>query len=180
MIAVTPTLNKDSVSAWARSFLNDPSAVVLDTETTGLYGEIIEMAVVSTTGEILINERFRPSLDVEPGALKVHGLTKEVLSRESTFAERWPAISEVIANASSLAIYNHTFDVERIEFTCGLYNLQYVPRRTRCVMRRYAIWVGQWDSRKKDYRWHPLKGGDHSALGDCLATIDLIKTMGAE
>src|SRR2546428_5639020 len=39
---------------WAREVLADPHAVVLDTETTDLYGEIIEIAVLTMQGEVLL------------------------------------------------------------------------------------------------------------------------------
>ena len=42
-------------------------------------------------------------------------------------------------------------------------------------MLQYAQFVGQWNDQYGNYRWHKLRGGDVTALGDCLATLDLIR-----
>jgi hypothetical protein len=43
-------------------------------------------------------------------------------------------------------------------------------------MRRYAAYVGE-PSKRGGYRNQKPTGGDHSALGDALATLRLIKEM---
>ena len=45
-------------------------------------------------------------------------------------------------------------------------------------MRRYAAYVGE-PSKRGGYRSQKLPGGDHSALGDALATLRLIEEMAA-
>jgi DNA polymerase-3 subunit epsilon len=45
-----------------------------------------------------------------------------------------------------------------------------------CAMRRYAAYVGE-PSKRGGYRSQKLPGGDHSALGDALATLQLIEEM---
>jgi DNA polymerase-3 subunit epsilon len=45
-------------------------------------------------------------------------------------------------------------------------------------MRRYAAYVGE-PSKRGGYRSQKLTGGDHSALGDALATLRLIEEMAA-
>jgi DNA polymerase-3 subunit epsilon len=47
-----------------------------------------------------------------------------------------------------------------------------------CAMRRYAAYVGE-PSKRGGYRSQKLTGGDHSALGDALATLRLIEEMAA-
>ena len=47
-----------------------------------------------------------------------------------------------------------------------------------CAMRRYAAYVGE-PSKRGGYRSQKLPGGDHSALGDALATLRLIEEMAA-
>jgi DNA polymerase-3 subunit epsilon len=44
-------------------------------------------------------------------------------------------------------------------------------------MLQYAEWFGEWNSYHQSFRWQKLQGGDHSALGDCFATLELIKRM---
>jgi DNA polymerase III subunit epsilon len=47
-----------------------------------------------------------------------------------------------------------------------------------CAMRRYAAYVGE-PSKPGGYRSQKLPGGDHSALGDVLATLRLIEEVAA-
>jgi DNA polymerase-3 subunit epsilon len=44
-------------------------------------------------------------------------------------------------------------------------------------MIKHAEWVGEWDDYHRSFRWQKLQGGDHSALGDCLATLEIIKKI---
>jgi DNA polymerase-3 subunit epsilon len=48
-----------------------------------------------------------------------------------------------------------------------------------CAMRRYAAYVGE-PSKRGGYRSQKLPKGDHSALGDALATLRLIEEMATE
>jgi DNA polymerase-3 subunit epsilon len=49
-----------------------------------------------------------------------------------------------------------------------------------CAMQRYAEWYGEWNDYFGSFRWQRLEGGDHSALGDCRATLELIRKMAGE
>jgi DNA polymerase-3 subunit epsilon len=44
-------------------------------------------------------------------------------------------------------------------------------------MLKHAEWVGEWNDYHGSFRWQKLVGGDHSALGDCLATLETIRKM---
>ena len=46
-------------------------------------------------------------------------------------------------------------------------------------MRHYARFVGEPAKRGGGYRPQKLPGGDHTALGDALATLRLIERMAA-
>jgi DNA polymerase III subunit epsilon len=46
-----------------------------------------------------------------------------------------------------------------------------------CAMRQYATFVGERSKRGGGYRLQKLPGGDHTALGDALATLRLIERM---
>ena len=39
------------------------------------------------------------------------------------------------------------------------------------------LYAGQWDDYYQNYRWQRLPEGDHSALGDCRATLEVIRRM---
>ncbi len=92
--------------------------VVLDTETTGLEVEqqhrVIEIGCVELFNRRLTGRTYHqylnPQRDIDVGAQQVHGLTREKLAREPTFAQVQPAFLEFIGDAE-LIIHNAAFDV---------------------------------------------------------------------
>lgn len=160
---VTP----DPVPAIApRDLLARPSGdvLILDTETTGFTGEIIELAIINLNGDVLYQSRFKPSLMVEAAAILVHGLTYDKLRHEPLFTDQHPLIRDVLAKASVHLAYNAPFDVARLDFTCNHYRLAPLPLRPLCLMKLRGQRL-------------PLKGGDHSALGDCRKALELLKEL---
>lgn len=160
---------------WARQLLDGGDFIIMDTETTGLEGEIVELAIIDASGRALFNGRFNPLTPVEPEAAAIHGLTDEVLASERPFPEAYKEVAGILTGASVVVIYNAAFDDGRLQDTCELHNLPVIEYRSACAMEEYAAFVGE--LRGGGFRWQPLPGGDHSALGDCRATLDLIHHM---
>lgn len=172
--------DRESAIAWANYVLANPDGVLfLDTETTGLGGEVIELAITDVAGNVLFDSRFRPRLEIEEGAAAVHGLTAEMLANEPTWADRYEELRALLVNARVVLIFNAYFDVGRIWFTCRTHNLDTFMFNTECVMLRYAQFCGEWSRHRGSYRWQPLPGGDHSALGDCRAAAEVVRSMAA-
>lgn len=46
-----------------------------------------------------------------------------------------------------------------------------------CAMQWYSQWVGEWNDYHGNYKWQKLPGGNHTAYGDCLATLLVIEKM---
>jgi DNA polymerase-3 subunit epsilon len=92
--------------------------VVLDTETTGLEVEqnhrIIEIGCVELHNRRLTGRSFHrylnPDRDIDEGALQVHGLTREQLAKEPTFAQIHAEFLDFVRDAE-LLIHNAPFDV---------------------------------------------------------------------
>ncbi|MEP6885908.1 MAG: DNA polymerase III subunit epsilon [Gammaproteobacteria bacterium] len=92
--------------------------VVLDTETTGLEVEqqhrVIEIGCVELVNRRLTGRTYHqylnPERDIDEGAQQVHGLSRETLAKEPTFAEVHPQFLEFIGDAE-LIIHNAPFDV---------------------------------------------------------------------
>lgn len=42
---------------------------------------------------------------------------------------------------------------------------------------KYAEFCGEWSDYHNSYRWQPLYGGNHRALGDAIAALDLLKDI---
>src|SRR5450631_4657267 len=78
--------------------------IVLDTETTGLEIEqkhrIIEIGCVELFNRRLTGRTFHqylnPDRDIDEGALQVHGLTRDRLSKEPTFSQVHPEFLDFI------------------------------------------------------------------------------------
>jgi DNA polymerase-3 subunit epsilon len=92
--------------------------IVLDTETTGLEVElqhrVIEIGCVELLNRRLTGRTYHqylnPERDIDEGAQQVHGLTREKLAREPTFAQAHPEFLEFVRDAE-LIIHNAPFDV---------------------------------------------------------------------
>ena len=100
--------------------------VVLDTETTGLNAKHGDRVIEIGCVEILdrrISERqyhtyLNPEREVELGATRVHGLTREDLLAKPKFPEIAKDFLEFIAGAE-LIIHNADFDVEFLDLELG-------------------------------------------------------------
>src|ERR1700750_10371 len=92
--------------------------VVLDTETTGLEVEqqhrIIEIGCVELVNRRITGRTFHqylhPERDIDEGAQQVHGLTRDRLAKEPTFAQIHGEFLEFVKDAE-LIIHNASFDV---------------------------------------------------------------------
>src|SRR6266403_4497441 len=115
--------------------------IVLDTETPGLNPKLGDRVIELGCVEILsrrISERhfhvyLNPQREVEEGALKVHGLTREFLADKPRFADVARAFLDFIHGAE-LIIHNADFDVEFLDLELGLAGLgrlgEHVPQIT--------------------------------------------------
>src|SRR4051812_4202295 len=100
--------------------------VVLDTETTGLNAKlgdrIIEIGCIEVLsrriGERQFHAYLNPEREVELGATRVHGLTREDLMAKPKFAEVAKDFLDFVAGAE-LIIHNADFDVEFLDLELG-------------------------------------------------------------
>ena len=100
--------------------------VVLDTETTGLNAKLGDRVIEIGCVEILdrrISDRIfhaylNPEREVELGATRVHGLTREDLMAKPKFAEVAKDFLEFVAGAE-IIIHNADFDVEFLDLELG-------------------------------------------------------------
>ena len=96
--------------------------IVLDTETTGLNAKlgdrIIEIGCIEIASRRFTGRNYHayvnPGRDIDEGALKVHGLSREFLADKPRFAEVAQEFLEYIRGAE-LVIHNADFDVEFLD-----------------------------------------------------------------
>ncbi|MGC1523976.1 MAG: DNA polymerase III subunit epsilon [Steroidobacteraceae bacterium] len=168
--------------------------VVLDTETTGLEVEqqhrIIEIGCVELFNRRLTGRTYHqylnPERDIDEGASQVHGLTRETLAKEPTFAQVHPEFLEFVGDAE-LIIHNAPFDVaflnaelarvasaNKIDQVCRVLDTLALARQMHpgqrnnldALCKRYSV-----DNSRRDY---------HGALLDAriLAEVYLAMTGG--
>lgn len=94
--------------------------VVLDTETTGLSpadgDRVISIGCVEIVDRVITGKEWHTHLNPEgreshPEALKVHGLTSEMLARAPLFVEEKFGLWMFLKGADSLVIHNAPFDL---------------------------------------------------------------------
>ena len=179
---------------WARSLLrNKNKYVILDTETTGLGedDEIIAIAVIDLDGNILVNKRLYPTKarKISKAASSVHGITMSDLEGCPYYADISKDLKSAIGKRNVIT-YNAAFDEKLIRQTYnlskGLFrNPAFMPKGPwLCAMKQFARFIGQWNEYHNDYRWQKLDGftsnADHTALGDCKGTLEIIHIMAEE
>ncbi len=168
--------DRNEASEWSQTVLKRDDVLILDSETTDMDGEIIELAMINLQGETVFNRRFNPISPISQGAQAVHGISAEMLAHEPRFAECAAEVFALLSSAGLVLIYNATFDMARLHQTCKLHGVDMPNFKTDCIMEWYAQYCGQWSDHHQSYRWQPL-GGGHDALGDCLAALVCLKEM---
>ena len=170
--------DRNSAVEWAKNILQS-DFLILDTETTGLTKPcVIQVALIDKKANLVLNtlakrNRFCP-IGLE--AFGKHRLDDVALLDAPNFEDVLIQIEEVVKDRPLLA-YNSSFDKNALDFTCNIWGLGDFPYNIECVMQQYAKFVGNWDFKRKSYSWPRLPNGDHSAAGDILATLEVIRTM---
>jgi DNA polymerase-3 subunit epsilon len=151
--------------------------VILDTETTGLdwSAEIISISVIAPDGEVLFDTLVQPSGEIPAEASSVNGITDSMVADAPKFTDIFPQLDQVLKDKLIVA-YNAEFDRQMLQQTCRRYGLEITPN-WKCAMLAYSAWIGEWSSYFGSYKWQRLPQGDHTARGDCLATLELIRRM---
>ncbi|GGM79318.1 hypothetical protein GCM10012275_57360 [Longimycelium tulufanense] len=153
---------------FARAMLEPGRAVILDTETTDLYGAVCEIAVIdASTGKTLLNTLVNPGVPIQPGAYAVHGITDEEVTAPGV--PTWPAVYKRVLRVTkgrTILAYHADYDRSVVARDCERYSI----RRTRLADPR--LWADVMVPRSdhaRSRRWLP-NGGGHRALGDARQT----------
>lgn len=178
---------KCGVQRWARALLecyaND--LVVLDTETTGIYGdsEIVAISVIDAQGNVLLDTYVKPQspiieaeyegYDEDDWRHRKYGprLTAFGVNRISNaMVASAPAWQEVVERLRPLLagkvvlIYNEEFDHRMLDSNCERHNIpQLEAEGWECLMLEFAAWAGDWSDYHGDWRYQTL-GTAASAL----------------
>ncbi|WP_288479229.1 3'-5' exonuclease [uncultured Pseudomonas sp.] len=150
----------------ARRWL-EQDVLVLDTEATGLGEEaqLIEVAVMTLGGRVLLDTLVRPTIAVPREATLIHGLTDADLAQAPRFPEVFARLWPLLQGRTVLA-YGMPFDYRLLGYNAHLHGLALPPEleretppvqlvdgtRLHCLMQLYAqFWQEpSLDSRNQD------------------------------
>ncbi len=113
--------------------------LILDTETTGLkHAEVIEVSVINTKGEVLLDTLVRPrTAYMNPHAQRVHGISLSALAEQPTWPDVLPDLVTLTDKATVLA-WNAPFDARMLEQTSAAWELTHPKILFACAMQMYA------------------------------------------
>lgn len=165
--------------------------VVLDTETTGLRdAEIVQIAIIDSNAQVLMNTLIKPVRPIPGDAIRIHGITNEMVADKPGMLFYYHQIKEMIANRNVI-VFNVAYDKQILYDSLQIANIETIEWETHskwwCAMEAFSEVKGEWNSKRKSYKWQSLSkacdyynlpvANAHNALGDCLLTIQVCKKM---
>ena len=151
--------------------------IFLDTETTGLDyksgHKLIEIACVELENRKFTGREFQsyvnPNRSIDPGAVKVHGLSQEFLSDKPLFTDICLDLLEFIKGAE-LLIHNAEFDLGFINNELALNNIpdrveDHAGKITDTLLMARQIHPGQRNSLEVLTERYNVQGYDRSYHG---------------
>ena len=166
---------------WAHDLMSRKDWALIDTETSGLRGIVLEFAAIAPDGRELYNGLINPDGErIEESARRVHMISDAKLAAAPRLPEVWPAIHAALAGCTTLIAYNAAFDQARVKQSARRYGLPQLPQKWECAMEWYSQFCGDWNSYHQSYRWQKLPGAGHRAIEDARAALAVIREMAAE
>jgi DNA polymerase III epsilon subunit-like protein len=176
-MSISPRLSAIQIARQMLTF----QPVYLDTETTGLEksSEIIEIGIIDDTAQVLFESLVRPTAKIPSDAMRIHGITNDMVKDAPAWFHVWPKVEAVLAGRQ-VGIYNSEFDLRLIQQTHVRYHIRWELNATTpfCIMKLYAQFYGQWNRAYGNYRYFSLETArqqcniplpnSHRALDDAL------------
>lgn len=174
---------------WAMGVMDDPRVIYLDTETTGFgpRAEIVDIAVVSAEGQVVLESLVQPTRRIPVDATAIHGITDADVKDAPAWCDLYEDLLQVLAGRR-IIVYNVIFDRQMVNQACERYDLAAPVADWECAMRKYAGFHGNWDSGKRWYRFQKLERavlafgaepGGHRAAADAIACRAVVLGMAA-
>lgn len=162
----------------------------MDTETTGLHNtaEVIEIGIIDDDANVLFDSLVKPRGKIDPAAMRVHGITPDVLVDATSWEDVWPKAEAVLMD-KLIGVYNVEFDLRIIKQTNTRSWLRWALNESNFfdIMKLYARFNGDWDPFHRSFRYQSLElagrqcgirlSNAHRAVDDCLLTRALLHHM---
>ena len=181
-----------NVAAMLRPLLNRPDVLVIDVETTGFgdRAEVLAVAVIDTTGRLLLDTVSLPQGPIPRAASEVHGLTRAKL--RSMGARSWPAVHAelrpLLFGARVALAWNAEYDRRLLNQTAKRHALILPPVAWRCAMQAEATTRDGPDGERAPWmklteaatRLRVPVTGAHNALADVRTTLAVVRALGGD
>ncbi len=179
-----PSLRREP-RRWLHELFREGFAVV-DIETTGLGrgDEVVEVAAVSSGGDVLFESLVRPKRGYVPAqATRIHGLTWDDLAA----APSWPEVVDALADALlgyRVLAWNAPFDERLAAQSSRAWSVEHPLPGFECAMRAYAVCRGVSSGGVRLVRAAAIEGvlvGDqsHRSAGDAALTLAVLRALHA-
>ena len=178
-----PTGNGKRIDA----LLDRADVLIFDTETTGFSrnSQIVQIAIINTKGETVLNTLAKPKGKIPADATEVHGITNEDIADAPAWPEVWETVQGILASAKAVLAWNADYDMRLLDQTCTKHAIAFAPDfrmpPVGCAMRGYAATLGKKriGLGKAYERVHgkPLENA-HGALPDAQATLAMLRAVG--
>ena len=166
--------------------------LVIDVETTGLgeRAEVLAVAVVDTTGRVLLDTVSLPEGPIPRAASDIHGLTRARL--RTMEARPWPAVHAelwpLLFGADTALAWNAEYDRRLLNQTAKRHGLTLPPMVWRCAMQAEATTRDGSDEVRAPYakladvarRLRVAVPHAHNALADVRTTLAVVRALAGD
>ena len=170
-----------------RSMTLESSVIIaFDLETTGTNtstDQIVQIAYgYYEKGELkdTVTKLFKPTIAINPGAQRVHGISMEKLQNEPYFKSNAAEIRDIFSKADGLMGYNVGFDISVIQAEFERAGVPKLDLNNVAIYDAYLIWTKH-EGRSLSHAVERFLGksmeGAHDALADITATANVFDKM---
>ena len=166
--------------------LDNSRIIAFDLETTGTNtstDQIVQIAYgYYENGELKdsVTKMFKPTIPINPGAQRVHGISMEKLENEPLFVSEAAEIREIFSNAEGFMGYNVGFDISVIQAEFERSGVPQLDLNNVAIYDAYLIWTKN-EGRSLSHAVERFLGkpmeGAHDALADITATVNVFDKM---
>jgi DNA polymerase-3 subunit epsilon len=182
---VNPTSSRLQAIQTAREVLKN-APVYLDTETTGLGNtdEIVEISVVDSPGNVLVDTFVKPSRSIPVEAINIHGITDEMVQKAPAWPILWSQVRCFLVGKVIVA-YSADFDMRMMKQSHDRYRIPWKENlQPFDLLKLYAQFRGEWDSNRRSWKYFTLDSAgkasgislpnSHRSLADTLLARALL------
>ena len=165
--------------------LDRADVVVIDTETTGVgaRSEVLDVAIIDTTGRVLLDAVSLPQGAIRREVSNMHGLTRDRLRKMG--ARPWPEVHREVCDAlrgvTWAVAWNAEYDRRLLQQTAERHGLTLPRLRWRCAMMADVERRGPGARRAKlsdaARRYGVTVRPTHRAMADARATLDVLRAL---